>query len=431
MILPELKTRYTSIKLVVITVALAGLLSGCSTSIKEWGYYAEPSKESVREALQKGGGSGEIWSLKLRDGSSIELPKSVRPCCAFGNDQKVKVGSVQVPFYEQANTLDLDGLGVHAFDSGILTYQQNKLTGRPEFEHNGLIYTRRGGFIDIAHVRDTADLTIALFFKIFPELGNDHVIELSPELGFRTIVFQKVDVSHLTSRRRWLLAANLSARLAYQLAEAHEIAQWHGYRSFVPWSEELSAYSPEDVYSNMLGARLAKALIIRNIAQNRTMFNQNMTLWIKAAMKELEPVEKHQTQALLDAVDGSWWKSDVAMPGKFMVLKRNYALGTTQHPFLVSAQQAGLLSKRWAEVKSLYEKPVTPLELTLPDSLYGFELDQIAQVRLYVDKQYQASFQHIPEYLWKDNPIIPVNFSVIAGYDKVEDDKALSQLKRQ
>ena len=391
---------------------------------KDWGYFAEPSRETVREALQFDSRSGEIWSINLRDASAIDLPTSVRPCCAFGNDQKVKVGAVQVPFYEQANTLDVHSLGIHAFDGGIAALQKNQLSGKHSFENNGIIYTRRGGFIDTAHVRDSADLTVALFFRIFPRLGESFTIELHPELGPRNIVFRETDLSHLNSRRRWLLAANLSARLAYQLAEAHEIAQWHGYRSFALWSEALSAYSPEDIYSNMVGARLAMALIVRNLAQNKTLFNQNMTLWFKAAIKELEPATKKQTQAMLDMVDSSWWQSDKPMPEKFMLLKRHYNLGSTQTPNLVLASEVKQHS-RWHEVKDLYKEPTIPLIMSLPDSLYGFDLDQMAELQLHIDEKYYPSFTHIPGSLWKDQPVVPVNFALVAAYDKAEDDKEL------
>ena len=421
-----LMTGVQAKSLVILSLSL--MLTACSFSAKDWGYFAEPSRETVREALQFDNSSGEIWSLNLREASSIAIPASVRPCCAFGNDQKVKVGAVKVPFYEQANTLDVYSLGMHAFDGGIVALQKNQLSGRQSFENNGIIYTRRGGFIDTAHVRDTADLTIALFFKIFSRLGESFTIELHPELGSRKIVFRETDLSHLNSRRRWLLAANISARLAYQLAEAHEIAQWHGYRSFALWSEELSAYSPEDIYSNMMGARLAKALIIRNLAQNKTMFNQNMTLWFKAGMKELEPASKKQTQAMLDIVDGSWWQSEKPMPEKFMLLKRHYNLGATQSPNLVSASEAKK-HDRWGEVKKLFKEPVIPLLLSVPDSLYGFDLDQMAELQLHIDEKYYPAFAHIPESLWKTQPVVPVNFSLIAAYDKAEDDKVLKQMK--
>ena len=419
-------TEIQAKSLVVLSLSL--MLTACSFTAKDWGYFAEPSRKTVREALQFNNNSGEIWNLNLRDAGSIDFPTNVRPCCAFGNDQKVKIGSVKVPFYEQANTLDVNRLGMHGFNGGVVSLEKNQLSGKRSFENNGLIYTRRGGFIDTAHVRDTADLTIALFFKIFPRLGEEFTIELKPELGPRDIAFRETDLSHLNSRRRWLLAANLSARLAYQLAEAHEIAQWHGYRSFPLWSEELSAYSPEDIYSNMMGARLAMALIVRNLGQNKTMFNQNMTLWFKAGMKELEPVSKKKTQAMLDIVDGSWWQSEKPMPEKFMLLKRHYNLGSTQTPNLVLASEAKQ-HDRWNEVKGIFKEPAIPLLLSVPDKLYDFDLDQMAELRLYIDEKYHHTFAHIPESLWKDQPIVPVNFALIAAYDKAEDDKMLLQMK--
>ena len=409
-------------------MSLSLMLTACSLSGRDWKYFAEPSSETVREALQFDNSSGEIWNINLRHARSIATPTSVRPCCAFGDDQQVKIGAVIMPFYEQANTVGIDDLGVHAFDGGIAALQKNQLSGKRSFENDGIIYTRRGGFIDTAHVRDSADLTVALFFKIFPQLGESFTLQLHPELGPRNIVFRKTELSHLSSRRRWLLAANLAARLAYQLAEAHEIAQWHGYRSFSMWSEEVSAYSPEDIFSNMMGSRLAMALIVRNLAQNKTLFNQNMTLWFKAGLKELEPATRTQTEAMMNIIDGSWWDSSIPLPEKFMVLKRHYNLGSTQTPNLVSLSEIKG-HKRQDEVVNLISKPADPLILSLPDSLYGFDLDQMAELQLHIDQQYHSSFAHIPEVLWKDQPIVPVNFARIAAYDTAEDDKILEQIK--
>lgn len=46
-----------------------------------------------------------------------------------------------------------------------------------------LIYTEKGGFIDIAHVKDTADYTLSLFTEIFAYLGENYQIQLDNELA--------------------------------------------------------------------------------------------------------------------------------------------------------------------------------------------------------------------------------------------------------
>ena len=89
--------------------------------------------------------------------SHLTAPESLRPCCAFGYDLHVRAIGVPIPVYQIGNVLTLDTLGRHHYNDSALGAVKN-LVGLSE-EKNGLIYTRRGGFIDIAHVRDTADNT--------------------------------------------------------------------------------------------------------------------------------------------------------------------------------------------------------------------------------------------------------------------------------
>lgn len=111
-------------------------------------------------------------------------------------------------------------------------------------EQDGLLYTTRGGFIDIAHVRDTADMTLYLFSHIWPQLGQAQTIELSQELAKRQITLFAFTPPQ-DEAERFTLAAYLSSYLAFQVAAWHEIAQWYGFESVPGFSEGISAFSPE------------------------------------------------------------------------------------------------------------------------------------------------------------------------------------------
>lgn len=276
-------------QLLKLSVFLSGvlLLIACS---QDWQVRALPTDAAVAEALTAQPDRRVLASTELNAFSSLAMPGDVRPCCAFGNAQKVKVGTLQVPFFRYANTLGAGDIGAHAFDAGTFSYVKSSPDGNSSGENNGQIYTRLGGFIDLAHVRDTADNTIILFYKIYGKLGKEARIELPSEIGPRYIQLKAFDIEHLDPLQRWNLAADMAARLGYFMAESHEIAQWHGYRSWALWSEEVSAYSPEDIYSNMLGAKIALALISNNLAMNQTLFNQHMNTWLTVAINQLVPV---------------------------------------------------------------------------------------------------------------------------------------------
>ena len=83
---------------------------------------------------------------------------------------------------------------------------------------------------------------------------------------------------------RMRLAVALAQWLAYQLSIWHEIATWYGFASMAEWPEKISAFSPEDLYSNQLGARIAGAIVLAGGARSDTEYNLNMDAWIKQAL---------------------------------------------------------------------------------------------------------------------------------------------------
>nr|WP_299810414.1 DUF4056 domain-containing protein [uncultured Shewanella sp.] len=399
------------------------LLSACSSN--DWQVRALPSDIAIGAALDSEPDINLLHAIELQELPLIHIPKAVRPCCAFGNAQKVTIGPVPVPFFRYANTLAVDSVGPHAYEAGTFSYQKDAPNGSRGTENNGQMYTLQGGFIDLAHVRDTADNAIALFYHIYPKLGQVQTIKLPEEIGPRTIELSEFDLSSLSARQRWETAAAISVRLAYFMAEAHEIAQWHGYRSWAPWSETVSAYSPEDLYSNMLGAKIALALINNNLAMNKELYNQHMTQWLSATLNWLEPVSIKQTNALFDVIDGHWWDSEQPLPSKFMLLKRHYLLGDKQSPYLVPKALARSHAK-WPEVQELYESQHQAHDLSLSNSVHGIDIDAIAKQKLIVSEKFTDSFKHIPAELWQDG-FTQADFYKISQYNLMQDELELRQ----
>ncbi|MCL1058449.1 DUF4056 domain-containing protein [Shewanella gelidimarina] len=413
-----MRSRLMQIKTTLIVLSIL-LLTACSS--QDWQVRALPSDAAVAAALDHQPDPALLSAIELQDLPLVRMPVDVRPCCAFGNAQKVKVGSMSVPFFRYANTLAVDNVGPHAYEAGSFSFQKDAPNGSRGTENNGQIYTLQGGFIDLAHVRDTADNAIALFYRIYPKLGQAQVIQLPEEIGPRSIEIDEFDTSHLTAKQRWEVAATISVRLAYFMAEAHEVAQWHGYRSWAPWSEAVSAYSPEDLYSNMLGAKIALALINNNLAMNKTLYNQHMTQWLSATLDWLEPVSMAQTNALFDVIDGHWWDSNQALPSKFMLLKRHYELGDQQSPYLVPKALAQAHPK-WDDIAPLYETDVTAKahHLSLSNLIHGIDIDAVAQQKLIVADKFKHSFKHIPAALWQQG-FSQAQFYQISEYNQQQD----------
>lgn len=127
--------------------------------------------------------ASQAWPI-LHD---LKAPQGLRACCAFGYDLQAEVAGIPVPFYTIDNIVEADNLGEHHYNDSYL----GATAGLMGVSHEkvGLIYTTDGGFIDIAHVRDTADYTLYLFSQIYPKLGEEWTLTLSDELASRQIHF--------------------------------------------------------------------------------------------------------------------------------------------------------------------------------------------------------------------------------------------------
>lgn len=265
-------------------------------------------------------------------GAPLHAPDSLRPCCAFGYNIKVELLGIPVPFLRLSNVVAADNLGLHHYNDNLLT-SVGDLVGMSS-EKQGILYTERGGFIDTAHVRDTADNTLFLFSQISPRLGQAWVLELSGELLAKRIKFNAF-VPPKAKEDRYALSAYLAADLAYQMAVWHEISQWYGYRSVPGFSEEISAFSPEDLYSNLLGARLALDLIIQGNAGSIAQFSAGMDVLLPYALEALGAISRNETKARFKQIDGTWWDSRQRIPNKFLVLKRSYDLSNDRQPEII------------------------------------------------------------------------------------------------
>ncbi|TDN53922.1 DUF4056 domain-containing protein [Scandinavium goeteborgense] len=292
----------------------------------------------------------------------LVAPESLRPCCVFGYDLNVRAIGVPIPVYQIGNVLTIDTLGHHHYNDSALAAVKD-LIGLND-EKSGLIYTHRGGFIDIAHVRDTADNTFYIFSRIYPKLGSQWRFFYSEELGLRRIQLNAF-TPPASMPQRYTLAAWLAGKIAFELAQWHEIAQWYGFQSVPGFSEEISAFSPEDLYSNLLGARLAINVILQGKAGSIEDYNQAMDEQIHQALVGLGVVTREETERMFRQVDGDWWNSKRRVPDKFLVLKRNYSLSENRFPTAVPFER------------------VPPYQLHMPAVIDGISLSTLGELQIY------------------------------------------------
>jgi len=236
-------------------------------------------------------------------------PRIIRTCCAFGNE----VGLVVIPFIKMSDIISIDNIGEHQYLGG-------------KSEGNGIVYTYKGGFVDLGHLRDQSDWTAYLHSVILKNKGHsDTKIILGKEGGLKMLELQiPADISNED-------AALLAGRIAYDLSVWHEIATWYGASSvpFVP--ERYSSFSVEDDYSNQLGILIGIQAIL-----SETPYNQAMTFILKSKLETLEAVQTiEESCRAMDMVNGKWWSKEYKFPSKNFLLKHQIASYDTTFPLLI------------------------------------------------------------------------------------------------
>lgn len=314
----------------------------------------------------------------------IPPPRHLRSCCAFGTGLHLSLMSVPVPALELPNVLGVEDLGPHRYDNGALAFEASRPGGtRFTYEHNGLVYTCRGGFMDTAHVRDWADWTLFLASRLGRSLEAGLDMQLAPEGGLRRVKVVPVDAEEIERYDRRDVVVPLAQWIAFQLSVWHEIATWYGWSAVPLFPEEASAFSLEDLYSNLLGIKLAGSLIYQGAVVSEASYNENMNGGMRVILERMgaQPAEIGRRAA--HAVDGQWWDSRVALPAKRLVLRRNFETGISINPWLV--QQAPVSNEDKAAITALCGEP-EPIALRNPDTcVTGRAFADYAEIEIEVD----------------------------------------------
>ncbi len=326
----------------------------------------------------------------------IPQPKTLRPCCILGDRAKLSVGPVPVPFVRIPNMRGVDELGGHAYDSGIVRLQRSgerDLGINPE--RNGVVYTCRGGFVDIAHVRDWSDWTLFLAVTFASTALSGVVLELPEEGGPRRVELKPLPPALFEAVGLRRLAASMAQWAAFQLSIWHEIITWYGWRAVRGFSEEASSYSPDDLYSNLVGIRIAGAILARRGAiSSEGLYNEAVDLWLPSLLAQLRAVPRPLGVEAIQAVDGLWWDSNVRLPGKRFLIRRHFELGD-QEPWLVPDRR--LAGPDIAKLRKSCGPDPDPLTLNAPTEFQGIRFADWVTISIELSDRY-ADRAPFPEF---------------------------------
>lgn len=253
--------------------------------------------------------------------------KKDRKCfCQFGYGMYL----FNAPLFTITGFVEPDKYGKHSY-------------GQPSInENNGTMYTCKGGFIDMSHLRAAVDWTVYLTFKIVTE-GKD--MDVSDEGAKMNLKFKKLNDLNMRDM------ASLAQKIAYERLVWHEVASWHYHQPNHTFNEQQSAFSPEDIYSDFLGTEIGKNIALRILNEYETRpFEEIASEEIQSTLFGLMPLKKKEgSMKAYDIVDANvqaklpeaernqdvWWDSKVAFADQRYVFKRYTEIGPKLEPWLV------------------------------------------------------------------------------------------------
>ncbi|MFN7954877.1 MAG: DUF4056 domain-containing protein [bacterium] len=282
--------------------------------------------ERLRERSAWRGAAGLVAGslLALRGAAAAPLSEDQlsrtpreRLCCAFGHDLDAGLAAVPITVHLD-NVKSIEGITAHSYVSRSNVEEVAELFG----EKYGLVYTCRGGFIDIAHASDFADWTAYLSAQIARTTTVEQQLVLPCAAGTARLVIHPVAADD--PRAGLESALTLAQRIAYELSVLHEITSWFDVSTFSMVSEKVSAFSPEDSYSNLLGTYVGRRAVL-----SPQPYDQAAHAELRAALRELGAVDVADTRAAFDQIAGRWWDGTKRLPEPTVTKRRNLEWGPT------------------------------------------------------------------------------------------------------
>jgi hypothetical protein len=206
--------------------------------------------------------------------------------------------------------------------------------------------------------------------------------------------------------------------LAFQLSVWHEIATWYGWSATGLFSEEASAFSPEDLYSNLLGIKTAAVLIYQSNVASEAAYNENMTAAVPRFLERLGGVPGDVGRAAMRSVDGVWWDSHVRLPEKRLVRRRYMDHDAQLSPWLVTrAWRAGEWDRSVTDACTTKQQAVA---LQNPDNFAGVPFRTLATLEITVSTRLAARMR-LPDPATRH--ITQDDFAALIARIRVENDR--------
>jgi hypothetical protein len=316
----------------------------------------------------------------------------------------------RLPLYPIYEFINPKNFGIHSY-------------GKPDRkEQNGVIYTCRGGFVDFSHLRAAADWSVFLTFKILAEGGD---FDLPSESGSLKLTFQNLDDLTIED------IASMAQKIAFERLLWHETASWY-YHLPNHRTEQQSAFTPEDTYSNLLGTLIGKNIALRILRDfESASYEQIATEEIEKTIASLHPLTTIEgSKRAYDLVDrykqsklpetqrnkDIWWDSQMIFMDPRYIFKRDMNIGPKIEPWLVPQQaQLGCFTETKGMVITVPQKTHAGVSLY---NYYQFAISP--DPSLFINKRTKRQC-HAPIH-----PFTTQNFDKVINHVKTDMQEKLS-----
>jgi hypothetical protein len=265
----------------------------------------------------------------MRQRSSISAPVSMvmvvlwlaasSGCSGPTDGPRNRIGALPFPgIFTLYHPADPDNLGRHRYDRAPRFFQ-------PDEAERGIVYTVRGGFLDLAHVRVTIDSVryCTAHVRAAMRERRDTVILRSNEGSVFIVSLRRLPattdgsssgvgagaeaLAEAEARVADELAIRTGQRLAYLMMTWHEIVTWFGHRKVMFIDESPSSFTYDDPMSHVVGLRVAGRALRERRSGSWRSFDEAVTVALREELAELGAVSPGRTGRAVRAVEGVWW----------------------------------------------------------------------------------------------------------------------------
>ena len=192
-------------------------------------------------------------------------------------------------------------------------------------EVGGIVYTCKGGHIDLDHVRGNADDTrylVKLIRGTLSKKSKGFSFKLTGERSRHLVSFDyPANWDNLPDKTAVIddIAFSTAPYLAFNATTWHEIQTWFGVHFALIEPEFNSAFSWEDIYSNLLGTIIGAEAV----QDTKRKYNEAVTFAIYRHLQKLDVQPKAAAIAASDKMRGQWYTGNF-VPDMRM---RNFDIG--------------------------------------------------------------------------------------------------------